>query len=62
MYHFIFIGCFILVLYVLGKCAEPQENIPIYDQKYIEYERSLYINTIDPSSASALELQNDISI
>ena len=56
-----FIGVCIVILYVLGRCAQPQENIPIYDQKYIELERRLMLETSSPSYASALELQNDIS-
>jgi hypothetical protein len=59
MYNLLFIGLCILVLYLLGKCATPRENIPLYDQKYIEFEQGLYKNTIELSSASALELQTD---
>lgn len=57
----VFIGICILVLYFLGRCAQPQENIPVYDQKYIELERRLILETSSQSYASALELQNDIS-
>ena len=56
----IFIGACIVILYFLGRCAQPQENIPVYDQKYIELERRLMLETSSQSYASALELQNDI--
>jgi hypothetical protein len=56
-----FIGVCIFALYLLGRCAHPKENIPIYDQKYIEYERRLMLETSSQSYASSLELQNDIS-
>ena len=57
----VFIGGCVFVLYLLGRCAQPKGNIPIYDQNYIEYERRLMLDTSSPSYASALELQNDIS-
>lgn len=57
----VFIGACVFVLYLLRRCAEPQENIPIYDQKYIELERRLMLETSSQSYVSALELQNDIS-